>query len=194
MTGRQRSTDAGGKEHSAARAFGHCLVCASGGVMEGPSRDLLSVAMPTVVLRTEPRRELLAELDKKYENPQVHYELARLYHKSQNWIKAECYYNQAISFDPANRAAQAGLVKMFIDRGETAKAEQFANSYIRTGRDLRGRDSPPRFGVRAGRPGCLRVAVLPPGAGRGPGFVRGQQADRLLLSEQGRSRPRPSST
>lgn len=75
--------------------------------------------------------ELLAELDRKYENSQAHYELARLYHRSQNWLKADFHYNQAISFDPANRAAQAGLVKMFIDRGETAKAEQYANSYIR---------------------------------------------------------------
>jgi Tfp pilus assembly protein PilF len=75
--------------------------------------------------------ELLAELDRKFENPQAHYELARLYHRSQNWIKADYHYNQALSFDPANRGAQAGLVKMFIDRGETAKAEQFANSYLR---------------------------------------------------------------
>lgn len=75
--------------------------------------------------------QLLSELDAKYENPQAHYELARLYHKSQNWLKADFHYNQAISFDPAFRAAQAGQIKMFIDRGETAKAEQYANSYIR---------------------------------------------------------------
>lgn len=93
-----------------------------------PKRDVNR--MPTSPTdKTE--AELLAELDRKYENSQAHYELARLYHRSQNWIKAERYYNQAISFDPANRAAQAGLVKMFIDRGETAKAEQYANSYMR---------------------------------------------------------------
>ena len=75
--------------------------------------------------------QLLAELQKKYENPQVHYELARLYHKAQNWLKAEDYYNNAIGFDPAHRAAQAGLVKLFLDRGDPTKAEQYANSYIR---------------------------------------------------------------
>ncbi len=74
---------------------------------------------------------LLAELDRKFENPQAHYELARLYHKSQNWTKAEYEYNLALSFEPANKAAQAGLVKMYIDRGDPAKAEQFANSYLR---------------------------------------------------------------
>lgn len=75
--------------------------------------------------------QLLAEIDAKYENPQAHYELARLYHRSQNWIKADFHYHRAISFDPAFRAAQAGWIKMFIDRGETAKAEQYANGYIR---------------------------------------------------------------
>jgi len=74
--------------------------------------------------------QLLAELQKKYENPQVHLELARLYHKAQNWLKAEGYYNNALGFDPANKAAQAGFVKLFIDRGEPAKAEQFANAYM----------------------------------------------------------------
>ncbi|MEN6578390.1 MAG: tetratricopeptide repeat protein [Phycisphaerales bacterium] len=75
--------------------------------------------------------QLLAQLDAKYENPQAHYELAKLYHKSQNWIKADFHYQRAISFDPAFRAAQAGQIKMFVDRGETAKAEQYANGYIR---------------------------------------------------------------
>jgi tetratricopeptide (TPR) repeat protein len=74
---------------------------------------------------------LLSELDRRYENPQAHYELARLYHRSQNWLKADFHYNQAISFNPANRPAQAGQIKMFIDRGEAAKAEQYANGYIR---------------------------------------------------------------
>ncbi len=75
--------------------------------------------------------QLLAELNQKFENPQAHYELARLYHKSQNWNKAEYHYIRAISFDPGNKPAQAGLVKLYADRGDKAKAEQFAGSYIR---------------------------------------------------------------
>jgi tetratricopeptide (TPR) repeat protein len=75
--------------------------------------------------------QLLGELNKKFENPQVHYDLARVYHKSQNWNKAEYHYNVALGFDPANRAAQAGLVKMFADRGDKSKSEQYANSDIR---------------------------------------------------------------
>ncbi|MBN1505890.1 MAG: tetratricopeptide repeat protein [Sedimentisphaerales bacterium] len=74
---------------------------------------------------------LLARLEDKFENPEVHYQLAHLYHKSQNWTKAERYYVQAISFDPGMKEAQAGLVKMFIDSGDKPKAEEFANAYIR---------------------------------------------------------------
>jgi tetratricopeptide (TPR) repeat protein len=97
----------------------------------GDGRPAPDVPSTVTIPSDKTEAELLAELDRKFENPQAHYELARLYHRSQNWGKAEYRYNQALSFDPANRAAQAGLVKMFIDRGETAKGEQFANSYLR---------------------------------------------------------------
>jgi Tfp pilus assembly protein PilF len=97
------------------------------GVVPPPSNP---PAQPTVT--SDPTEaQLLAELNKKFENPQAHYELARVYHKAQNWNKAEWHYNQAIGLDPANRGAQAGLVKLAIDRGDTGKAEQFANGYIR---------------------------------------------------------------
>jgi tetratricopeptide (TPR) repeat protein len=94
----------------------------------GPKPSPPAPIMPATSDPTE--AQLLAELQEKFENPQAHYKLARVYHKAQNWNKAEYYYNNALGFDPANRAAQAGLVKLFIDRGETAKAEQYANSFI----------------------------------------------------------------
>jgi len=74
--------------------------------------------------------QLLAELQKKWENPQAQYELARLYHKAQNWNKADWYYSNTLGIDPAHKAAQAGQVKLFLDRGDAAKAEQFASGYI----------------------------------------------------------------
>jgi tetratricopeptide (TPR) repeat protein len=96
------------------------------GARTGPAIDTI----PTVPSdRTE--AQLQAELEKKFENPQVHYDLARLYHKSQNWNKAEYHYKVALGFQPANKAAQAGWVKMYIDRGQTAQAEQLASAYIR---------------------------------------------------------------
>ena len=79
--------------------------------------------------RTE--AQLLTALDEKFEDPQAHYELADLYRKSRNWTKADYHYNVALGLEPGNKAAQAGQVKMYAERGDKAKAEQFANEYIR---------------------------------------------------------------
>jgi len=76
-------------------------------------------------------RELLAEVERKFENPQAHYELGRLYAQGGKWTKAEYHYNVALGFDPALRAAQAGVVQLFIDQGQKAKGEQYASGYIR---------------------------------------------------------------
>jgi tetratricopeptide (TPR) repeat protein len=86
----------------------------------------------TATVTSDPTEaQLLAEVDKRWEDPQAHYQLARIYHKAQNWNKADYHYSNALMYDPANKAAQAGWVKLFIDRGDAAKAEQFASGYIR---------------------------------------------------------------
>jgi tetratricopeptide (TPR) repeat protein len=97
----------------------------------GTSAPASAVDRDAVAAPDSTEAQLLAQLDEKFENPDVLYQLARLYHKSHNWTKAERYYIQTISFEPGHKAAQAGLVKMFIDSGDKAKAEEFANAYIR---------------------------------------------------------------
>jgi tetratricopeptide (TPR) repeat protein len=82
----------------------------------------------TPVEKTED--ELLAELHFKFENPDAHYQLGGVYHKQGRWAKAEYHYNLALSFDPSHRAAQAAMIKMLGDSGDTTKAEQFAKAYI----------------------------------------------------------------
>ncbi|HNS20430.1 MAG TPA: hypothetical protein PKH24_08015 [Sedimentisphaerales bacterium] len=98
---------------------------------EQQARPARPTGAASAVLSDPTEAQLLAQLDAKYENPVVHYELARLYHKSQVWLKARFHYDLAISFDPAYKPAQAGKVKLFVDRGQTADAEQYANGYIR---------------------------------------------------------------
>lgn len=129
MTGRLRSTKPVVRNILLHVLLGTALF-AFWGCGEGTRTGPIVDTSPTVPSdKTE--AQLLAELDKKFENPQAHYDLARLYHKSQNWVNAEYHYKVALGFDPANKAAQAGQVKMYLDRGETSKAEQFANAYIR---------------------------------------------------------------
>ena len=87
---------------------------------------------PTGTVPSQKSEALLqAEIEKKFESPQAHYELARIYHQSGQWVKAEIEYTTALGFDPGNTAAQAGFVKMFVDRGEKAKAQEYKEKYIR---------------------------------------------------------------
>jgi len=69
-------------------------------------------------------------LDKKFENPVAHYELAQIYHAEGNWQKAENHYTFAISFDPSNADAQVAMVKLLLDSSDTAKSKIFADNYI----------------------------------------------------------------
>ncbi len=101
------------------------LVGCSPSASEGP------VDSTGVVPSERGERELLAEIERKFENPQAHYELGQWYARSGQWSKAMYHYDVALSLDPALRAAQAGMVKLFLDQGQNAKAEQFASSYIR---------------------------------------------------------------
>jgi len=82
-------------------------------------------------ISTEQRKAgLLKQLDLKFENPDVHFELGQLYRAEGQWPKAEYHYNVALNFEPAHRPAQAALVKGLIDNGQTTKAEQYAKAYI----------------------------------------------------------------
>jgi tetratricopeptide (TPR) repeat protein len=126
MTGRHESPI--GLARLGAVACG--LLLALAGCQEGITRK--TAVDPTgSVPSDKTEAQLLSEINEKFENPPAHYELGRLYHKSQQWTKAEYHYNVALGFDPAFRAAQAGLVKAFVDQGQTPKAEQYANTYLR---------------------------------------------------------------
>ena len=70
------------------------------------------------------------QIDKKYQDPKAHYELGKLYHSQGMWDKAEWEYNKALAFDPMNHDAQASMVKLQIDKGDTTKAGVVADMYI----------------------------------------------------------------
>ena len=74
--------------------------------------------------------DLLKTLDRKFENPQAHYELGQVYLAERQWLKAEYRFSRAISFDPAHTEAQAAMVKVFIESGDTAKSKTYADIYM----------------------------------------------------------------
>lgn len=70
------------------------------------------------------------QIKRKFENPEAHFELGRLYQNEGRWAAAEYEYNTALSFDPVHRQAQAARVKVLLKDGDTAKAGLLADIYI----------------------------------------------------------------
>lgn len=105
-------------------SFSFIWVCIFGGCREE------EVSQLQVTSAEDTEAELLAQLDKRFENSDVHCRLGQLYQAQGRWAKAEYHYNVALSFDPAHRATQAAMVKMLTRRGKAAEAEQFARTYM----------------------------------------------------------------
>jgi Tfp pilus assembly protein PilF len=75
------------------------------------------------------KADLLKELERKFENPQAHFELAQLYQAEGLLQKAEYHYNVALTFDPVHAQAQAAMVKLFLESGDPAKGKTYADVY-----------------------------------------------------------------
>ena len=78
----------------------------------------------------EQKLKLLKRIDRKFEDPQAHYELGRLYQSEGLWNKAEWEYNRALAFDPVYYKAQAAMVQLLKERGETDRSTIIADMYI----------------------------------------------------------------
>ncbi|MDH4238638.1 MAG: hypothetical protein OEW48_03650 [Phycisphaerae bacterium] len=85
----------------------------------------------TQISDQEKKQKLLRELERKFENPNVHFELGQLYQAEGLPVAAEYHYNIALRFDPVHRDTQAAMVKMMADSGETEKARLQAAEYMR---------------------------------------------------------------
>jgi tetratricopeptide (TPR) repeat protein len=76
------------------------------------------------------KANLLKLLERKFENPEAHFELGQLYQAEGRWSDAEYHYNVVLNSDPAHSEAQAAMVNLFLDSGDTAKAKTYANTYM----------------------------------------------------------------
>ncbi|RKY10752.1 MAG: hypothetical protein DRP65_06105 [Planctomycetota bacterium] len=97
----------------------------------GCQKKIEKKAGEAAVSRNQERKaELLNRIEAKYENPQAHYELGKLYQADGLWDKAEWHYNVALGFDPIYREAQAAIVKLLAESGNSARSELSAEIYI----------------------------------------------------------------
>lgn len=76
------------------------------------------------------KADLLNQLERKFENPQAHFELAQLYQAEGLLQKAEYHYNVALGFDPAHAQAQAAMVQLFFESGDPGKGKTYADVYM----------------------------------------------------------------
>ena len=74
--------------------------------------------------------ELKKKLERRYKDSETHFLLAQLYHAERNFEDADFHYNRALQYDPVYRPAQAGKVKLYIDRGETLRAQHYFDECI----------------------------------------------------------------
>lgn len=79
----------------------------------------------------ETKAVLLQQLDKKFENPDVHCKLGQLYCEEGRFGKAEYHFKTALEFDPVHRPTQAAMVKMSLDSGDKANAKLYADTYMK---------------------------------------------------------------
>jgi tetratricopeptide (TPR) repeat protein len=73
---------------------------------------------------------LLGAIEKDFSNADLHYRLARVYHQKGQAASAEFEYERALVFDPLHFDSQAALVKLWMDAGNGAKAEEETDKYI----------------------------------------------------------------
>jgi lipoprotein NlpI len=82
------------------------LVGCLGGLKSSKSESSLKTDKKVGEMATERKKaKLLKSLDRKFENPDAHYELGRLYQADGLWSQAEYRYNVALGFDPTHREA-----------------------------------------------------------------------------------------
>lgn len=76
------------------------------------------------------KAELLMQIERKYESPEAHYKLGKLYFGDGLWNKAEWEYNVALGFKPGYYEAQAAMVKTLIVSGNEPRSTFAAEQYI----------------------------------------------------------------
>jgi tetratricopeptide (TPR) repeat protein len=85
----------------------------------------------TQISGQEKKQKLLRAIERRFENPDAHFELGQVYQAEGLLVAAEYHYNIALRFDPVHRDTQAAMVKMMAGSGDTEKAKIQAAEYMR---------------------------------------------------------------
>lgn len=81
-------------------------------------------------LAEQRKAKLLKRIDRRFEEPETHFQLGQLYQLDGLWARAEHEYSITLSFDPAHSGAQAARVKVVLAGGDVTKAELLNDIYM----------------------------------------------------------------
>ncbi len=76
------------------------------------------------------KTRLLRDIDRKYDNPEAHYQLGKIYQSEGLLDRAEWEFTLALQFDPVLYKAQAAKVKTYHLLGQEDRARLAAELYI----------------------------------------------------------------
>jgi tetratricopeptide (TPR) repeat protein len=102
--------------------------------ISGVQSEVVIATVPVEVSLTpveQRKEELLEMIERRFERPDAHFELGKLYQIDGLWDKAEYEYNIVLRFVPGHHEAQAALVKLLLQRGDETKANQCAEMYMK---------------------------------------------------------------
>lgn len=75
--------------------------------------------------------DLQRRLDRKYNDPEIHYELGKIYQSEGSWDKAIFEFTLAKSYDPVNWESAAAIVKTLYQDGKNNQAKAAAEKYVK---------------------------------------------------------------
>jgi len=76
------------------------------------------------------KEQLLEQIERRYESPEAHYKLGKIYYNEGALDKADFEYRVAVGFDPVHYRAQAGIVRVAVDQKDPQRARNIAELYI----------------------------------------------------------------
>jgi len=74
--------------------------------------------------------ELRAAIEQRFENPQAHYELGKIYRNEGLWDQARFHFDVVTRIAPTHWPARAALVRLLTDRNRSAEADATVKRFV----------------------------------------------------------------
>jgi tetratricopeptide (TPR) repeat protein len=105
--------------------FSVLLVCGCQPAQKGQAKD------ETLIDPETRKLELQRKLTKRYNDPEIHYELGKIYQSEGLWDKARFKFTFAKGYNPVHWKSAAAIVKTYYQDGKNSRAVEMAARYLK---------------------------------------------------------------